>query len=269
MMYEADLDIPSFRLFEDGCFSIGCKESQRYFRSVGRINAEDCCPSLERELQRALLPGSARENTGTTQKKGVRQMRIFRRVVLGLMLLGMTLSTLAILSCGGSDDDNDETRLQANLSAANERPAPPSPNPAGNGTAVLIISDDEQRIDYTLTYAAVNNVTQAHIHVVNSPDLAGPIILFLCTNVGLGANVPCAGAGPIPTPQPCPQGSSVTITGTLTAADLSCKAATATSPEVLSFASAIGQLRAGNTYTNVHSVANPGGDIRGTDIFVE
>ena len=155
------------------------------------------------------------------------------------------------------------------MSAANEVPAPPVPNPAGNGTAVLTISDDEQSINYTLTYAAVNNVTQAHIHVVNSPSLSGPIILFLCTNVGLGTNVPCAGAGPIPTPQPCPQGSSVTISGTLTAADLSCKDATATSPAVLSFADAIAQLRAGNTYTNVHSTANPQGDIRGTDIFVD
>jgi hypothetical protein len=173
------------------------------------------------------------------------------------------LSTLAILSCGGSDDD-EEARLQANLSAANERPAPPAPNPAGNGTAVLTISDDERSIAYTLTYTAVNNVTQAHIHVVNSPELAGPFILFLCTNVGLGTNVPCAGAGPIPTPQACPQGPSVTITGTLTAADLTCKDATATSPAVLSFADAITQLKAGNTYANVHNTPNPAGDIRGT-----
>ena len=199
------------------------------------------------------------------------QMPIFRKAVLGLIGLGLTLSMLAILSCGGSDDsDDNETRLQANLSAANERqPPPPAPNPAGNGTAVLTISDDQQTINYTLTYAAVNEVTQAHIHVVNSSDLAGPILFFLCTNQGLGTNVPCAGAGPIPTPQPCPQGSSVTISGTLTAADLSCKAATATSPAVLSFADAIAQLRAGNTYTNVHSTANPQGDIRGTDIFVD
>src|SRR2546427_512310 len=83
--------------------------------------------------------------------------------------------------------------------------------------------------------------------------------------VGLGTNVPCAGAGPIPTPQACPQGSSVTITGTLTAADLSCKDATATSPAVNNFADAVAQIKAGNTYTNVHSQANPGGDIRGTD----
>ena len=192
------------------------------------------------------------------------QMQIFRKGFLGLIALGLTLSTLVIFGCGGSDDD--ETQLQANLLAANERPAPPAPNPAGNGTAVLTINDDETKIDYTLTYTGVNNVTQAHIHVVNSPELPGPIILFLCTNVGLGSNVPCAGAGPLPTPQPCPQGSSVTVTGTLTAADLSCKDATATSPAVLSFADAIAQIKAGNTYTNVHSQANPGGDIRGTDV---
>jgi hypothetical protein len=185
------------------------------------------------------------------------------------MALGLTLSTLAILSCGGSDDDDNETKLQATLSAANERPAPPQPNAAGSGTSVLTISEDEKSVSYTLTYTGVNNVTQAHIHVVNSPELAGPIVVFLCTNVGLGTNVPCAGAGPIPTPQACPQGSSVTITGTLTAADLSCKDATATSPAVNNFGDFIAQLKAGNTYTNVHNTPNTGGDIRGTDIKVE
>ena len=35
------------------------------------------------------------------------QTQIFRKVILGLMALGLTLSVLAILSCGGSDDDDD------------------------------------------------------------------------------------------------------------------------------------------------------------------
>ena len=35
------------------------------------------------------------------------QTQIFRRAVLGLMALGLTLSMLAILSCGGSDDDDE------------------------------------------------------------------------------------------------------------------------------------------------------------------
>ena len=193
------------------------------------------------------------------------QTQNFKRAVLGLMALGLTLSMLAIFGCGGGDDNN-ETSLRAALSAGSERPAPPAANLAGNGTAVLTINDDETEIRYVLTYAGVANVTQAHIHVVNSPELPGPIILFLCTNVGLGTNVPCSGADPIPNPQACPQGSSVTVSGTLKAVDLSCKDATPTSPAVQSFADAIAQLKAGNTYTNVHSQANPGGDIRGTDI---
>jgi len=194
------------------------------------------------------------------------EMQIFRKTVLGLTALGLALSALAILSCGGGDDDeNNQTRLQATLSAANEVPAPPRPNPNGSGTSVLTISENQQSVSYTLTYAGVNNVTQAHIHVVNSPSLSGPIVVFLCTNVGLGTNVPCPGAGPIPTPQACPQGSSVTITGTLTAADLSCKDATPTSPAVNNFGDFIAQLMAGNTYTNVHSTDNPGGDVRGQD----
>jgi len=55
-MYEEDPDVPSFMLFEDGFFPIGCKESQRRFRSVERLNAEDCCSSLARDLQHSLLP---------------------------------------------------------------------------------------------------------------------------------------------------------------------------------------------------------------------
>jgi hypothetical protein len=57
IMYEEDSDVPSFMFLEDGFFSIGCKESQRRLRLVGRLNAEDCCPSLAKDLQRSLLPG--------------------------------------------------------------------------------------------------------------------------------------------------------------------------------------------------------------------
>lgn len=196
------------------------------------------------------------------------QRQIFRRTVLGLMALGLTLSMLAIFGCGGSDDDT--VKRQANLTGAAERTATNAPNPAtvntpGSGTAVLTISEDQTQIAYTLTYTGLSNVLQAHIHV-GSADVSGPIILFLCTNVGLGSNVPCPGAGPIPTPQACPT-SAGTVTGTLTAADLSCKPASATAgtPAVNNFADAVTQLLNGNTYTNVHTQANTGGEIRGQD----
>jgi hypothetical protein len=196
------------------------------------------------------------------------EMQIFRKTVLGLMTLGLMLSALAILSCGGSDDDN-ETKLQANLTGAAERTAANAPNPAtvntpGSGTSALTISEDQSQITYTLTYTGLSNVQQAHIHV-GSADVSGPIILFLCTNIGTGTNVNCSG-GPLPTPQACPT-SAGTVTGTLTTADLSCKPASATAgtPAINNFADAVAQLTSGNTYTNVHTAANPGGEIRGQD----
>jgi spore germination protein YaaH len=55
------------------------------------------------------------------------------------------------------------------------------------------------------------------------------------------------------------------VTGTLTAANLSKPSAVAT-PAVTSFADAVTQLVNGNTYTNVHTVVNPGGEIRGQNL---
>ena len=185
------------------------------------------------------------------------QMQIFRRGVLGLMALGLTLSMLAILGCGGGDDDG-ETQRTANLRGSNERPTP-LPNVTGSGTVVLTINDDQTEIQYVLTYTGLNNVQQAHIHV-GDVNTAGGIILFLCTNVGTGANV-AIGGGPLPTPQPCPQGTTVTITGTLTEQNLSPKPAQG----VNTFADAITNLINGNTYTNVHTRDNPLGEIRGQD----
>lgn len=191
------------------------------------------------------------------------QTQIFRRAILGLMALGLTLSALAILSCGSDDgsDDSDFIQRQAGLTGAAERPNPVSTN--ATGTSLLTVNDDRTQIFYTLTYTGLTNVTQAHIHV-GDENTAGGIILFLCTNVGVGSNVGIGGA-PLPTPQRCPQpaaGASVTITGTLTQQDLSPKPAQGVS----TFDDAITQLINGNTYTNVHTAANPGGEIRGQDV---
>ncbi len=182
------------------------------------------------------------------------QMQIFRKTVLGLMILGLTVGMIAILSCGGSSDDNTVKR-QANLQGANERPTP-VPNTPGSGTAALTISEDQTQITYTLTFTGLSNVTQAHIHVGDA-NTAGPIILFLCTNIG-GAPAGAVGA------QPCPT-SSGTVTGTLTSVDLIPRAATAATPAVNTFSDAVTQIVNGNTYSNVHTQANPSGEIRGQD----
>ena len=187
------------------------------------------------------------------------QMQIFRRGVLGLMALGLTLSMLAILGCGGGDDN--EVQRQANLQGANERAANNAPNPVntpGSGTAVLTINDDQTEIGFVVTYTGLNNVTQAHIHV-GSADVAGPIVLFYCTNIG-GAPAGTVGG------QACPQGSSVTVTGTLKAQDLIPRAATPTTPEATTFDQVIALLLNGTTYSNVHTQTNPSGEIRAQNL---
>ena len=192
------------------------------------------------------------------------QMQIFRRVVLGLMALGLTVSVFAILSCGGSDDNNNGIQRQANLQGANERPAPVATS--ASGSDVLTISEDRKQIQYVLTYTGLNNVAQAHIHEGGVND-SGQVILYLCANGALKANAP------VPPPD-CPAGSSVTVTGTLTAANLITRASQGNRPAVTSFADAVALLIDGVTYSNVHTddgVAPtntgpgdfPGGEIRG------
>ncbi len=193
------------------------------------------------------------------------QMQIFRRVVLGLMALGLTVSVFAILSCGGSDDNNDGIQRQANMQGANERPPLPVPTSA-SGSDVLAISADRTQIQYVLTYNGLTNVVQAHIHEGDA-TVAGQVILYLCANGALKANAP------VPPPD-CPAGSSVTVTGTLTAANLITRASQGNRPAVTSFADAVALLIDGVTYSNVHTddgVAPtntgpgdfPGGEIRG------
>ena len=190
------------------------------------------------------------------------QMQIFRRIGFGFLALGLTLSTFAIFGCSSSDN---ETERNAALFGFNERPTPN--NSQGSGTAVLTISSDQTQISYVLTYNGLANVTQAHIHVGNV-NIAGPIILFLCTNVG-GAPAGAAGG------QGCPQGSNVTVTGTLTAADLIVRSTN--NPAINTFADAVAQFLSGNTYTNVHTddgvlPANqgpgdfPSGEVRGQNL---
>jgi len=181
------------------------------------------------------------------------QMQIFRRTGLGLLALGLTLSTFAIFGCGGGSDN--EAVRNAALFGFNERPTPNTSQ--GSGTAVLTISSDQTQISYVLTYNGLANVTQAHIHV-GDPNTAGPIILFLCTNPALGGGVPPPGAAGA---QACPQGSVATVTGTLTAIDL-----VPNTGGVNSFNDAVTQLNNGNTYSNVHTQAFPAGEIRGQDL---
>ncbi len=115
------------------------------------------------------------------------------------------------------------------LSGAQEVPAVTT-TATGQGTAV--ISADGSTITYIVTYSGLSGtVNAAHIHT-GAAGVAGGVILPLH-----------AGSSP--------------MVGTLTAANF------AASGSVTTFAQAVAAIRAGTTYFNLHTTANPGGEIRG------
>jgi hypothetical protein len=144
------------------------------------------------------------------------------------------MAGLAAISGCPQTQPGAATKFRATLNGASEVP-PVTTNATGSFEAT--IADDGQSIAYTLTASNITNVTVAHIHV-GAAGVNGPPIFFLF-------NATTDGAFTSP------------VTGTLQAADLT------PGGGVDTFAEALAEIRAGNTYVNVHTQANPNGEIRG------
>jgi hypothetical protein len=130
------------------------------------------------------------------------------------------------------------------LHGSDERPVPVDTNAAGN--ARYEISADETSITYRLIVANIDDVTQAHIHC-GGPEAAGPVVAFL---YGFGPTVTQNG---------------ILAEGTITAEDVIPRPDSPACPGgVADLADLIEKIRSGEAYTNVHTVAFPGGEIRGT-----
>ncbi len=115
------------------------------------------------------------------------------------------------------------------LSGAQEVPAVTT-SATGEGTAV--ISADGTKITYVVTYSGLSGpAVAAHIHT-GAAGAAGGVILPLTV-------------------------SASPMVGTLTAANFTA------SGTVTTFAEAVAAIKAGNTYFNIHTAANAGGEIRG------
>src|SRR5262245_56403401 len=132
----------------------------------------------------------------------------------------------------------------------------PSVSTAANGRFNARIAKDGSKIDWELSYSALEGaVQQSHIHF-GQAGVNGGISVFMCTNLGNGP----AGT------QPCPPPPAV-ISGTIMAADVS--------PNIPATAAArtqgintgemdelIAAMHAGSTYVNIHSTLWPGGEVR-------
>lgn len=103
---------------------------------------------------------------------------------------------------------------------------------AASGEATVVISPDNSTIWYVVTYTGLSGaLAAAHIHT-GAAGVNGGVILPLA-----------ASASP--------------MVGTLTASNFTA------SGSVTTFAQAVAALKAGTTYVNLHTAANPGGEIRG------
>ncbi len=152
---------------------------------------------------------------------------------------------------GGNGDGNGgtPTTLDATLNGGQE--VPPIVT-AATGTGTVIINAAQDQISFTLdvTGPFSSDITQAHIHN-GAAGVNGAISIWLCTDLG---NAPAS----IPAVPLCSDFlPNLQLTGTRAAADLDPGGIYGT------FASLVAALIAGNTYMNVHTVTNLGGEIRG------
>jgi len=168
---------------------------------------------------------------------------------MGTAVLALSL----MLSFGGTaSTDNDKGkngRIRAKLVGLQEVPAVSS---KGSGEFLAEISNDDSKIDYTLTWKDLEGATvqQAHIHFGQHYAANGGIAVFFCSNLP---------SPPASTPT-CPGPASGELKGVITAANVIGPAGQGIAAG--EFAELLRAIRTGNSYVNVHTDKHPGGEIR-------
>jgi hypothetical protein len=143
--------------------------------------------------------------------------------------------------------DEGKKTIRETLEGYQEVPALSTP---GNGEFQARIDAEGGEIHYRLSYAGTESaVTQSHIHFEQQTN-NGPIVVWLCTNLGNGP----AGT------QACPP-APATIEGTIGPANVTAGGA-AQGIAAGEFAELVAAIRAGAMYVNVHTTGRPGGEIR-------
>jgi hypothetical protein len=145
------------------------------------------------------------------------------------IVLALAVAVPGILACNGdSTDPIQPETFAATLTGAAE--VPPVTTDA-TGTATVVFNPATGSYAYVLTVSSITGVTAAHIHgPATAAENAGVLV-------------------PLTTPT-LPE-----VAGSFTAADITAAG--------VSGDSLLALLRAGRTYVNVHTTANPPGEIRG------
>lgn len=156
-----------------------------------------------------------------------------RKFVLFVLLFILLIITGTVAANSGQN-------FNAHLSGGEEVPPVAT---LSQGQAIFKLSGDGSSLHYRLIVANLHDTLQAHIHL-GPAGANGPVVAFLY---------------PSAPPAQLIEGrfSGVLATGNLTAENLRGPLAGMTLDAL------VAEMLAGNTYVNVHTVNNPGGEIRG------
>lgn len=161
--------------------------------------------------------------------------------VRSLRLLGLALAAALIPACESSSNPlpppappavTGQTFKAAVLSGRQEVPPVVTP---GTGNATVVIDIARTTVTVTVEVAGLVDITQAHLHV-GRPGVDGPIIFPLASS-----------------------SFSSPLTVTLTSAEF----VAAPTSGISIFEQALVAIENGDTYVNVHTAANPDGELRG------
>lgn len=156
-------------------------------------------------------------------------MAMMKVLVLGVLVAVVATALVSVPALGVG------TSYRAMLAGAKE--VPPVTTPA-MGEATFMLSPDGTMLTYKLTVSNLTNVTAAHIHLAPA-GVNGAVVVGL-----FGGSIPGTFTG-------------VLAEGTITSVNLGGSLAG------MPLDALIAQMNAGNTYVNVHTMANPGGEMRG------
>jgi len=146
-------------------------------------------------------------------------------------------AAFALAACGGSSNPSSTEFATVSMTGGNEVPPRTS---AGTGSATYSVNGTT--VNYTITYAGLSGPpTVSHIHV-GTPTVSGGVV------------VPFTGL---------PTTATGSFSGTFTASNVSAGSAGGVTVTAGSLDSLLQAFKNGNAYTNIHTTANPGGEIRG------
>jgi len=133
--------------------------------------------------------------------------------------------------------------FRADLTIAQEVPSPGTLS-AGVGAGVFLLNEDRTELAFAIAFTGLSGpLMNAHFHT-GAFGVAGPVRRTIC------------GAPPVPEVGPCPAAPAL-LTGTWKSTD--------TQPLN---AERVQELLEGKIYVNLHTAANPAGEIRGQVIPV-